>query len=350
MNYTEPRLSFLDAALKSRPIALIAFESVIFAMLEVITLIGNFMTMYLIFKRSGLRGTPTNLLIASLAVSDFTMGAFSMHLLVTVLITSKWPFGNGICQYQGFISIVLAAASTQTLAWTAINRYFRVVKSTHYIRLFSLDKTKLIMCQIWIASLIAPLPYLLAGYQFVFHPGKFFCYLDIDISWFTAVLVVVYVGLPSTTIFFCYFKVYQMVRRHNSRLSQYRSGASGGIKMTNEEIRTTHTLFVIVIVFIACWTPVLIIDIIDTIDGKWSLPRAAYTLYTFLATISNAINPFIYGLMNPTLRGGYLDLLQFMRRKPGGKKYKLRGERKRLPVRNCNTVKGLMNELTTLKS
>lgn len=352
MNSTESRFGFLDIALKSRPVALIAVESAIFVILEVITLIGNFMTLYLIFKRPGLRGTSTNLFIASLAVSDFTMGAFSMHLLVGVLITSEWPFGNGICQYQGFISIVLAAASTQTLAWTAVNRYFRVVKSAHYIRFFSINKTKLIICQIWTASLIAPLPYLLADNRFVFHPGKFFCYLDINVGWFTALLVLVYVGLPSSVISFCYFKVYQTVRRHNRRLSQYRSGTSGGIKMTNEEIRTTHTLFVIVVVFIACWTPVLIIDIIDTIGGKWSLPRAAYASYTFLATISNAVNPFIYGLMNPTLRGGYLDLLKFMCRKLESETYSLRGERKGLPVnvRNRNTVSGLMNELTTPKS
>jgi melatonin receptor type 1A len=94
-------------------------------------------------------------------------------------------------------------------------------------------------------------------------------------------------------------------------------------------MRTTHTLFAIVIVFIVCWTPVLIIDIIDTIDGKWSLPRAVYASYTFLATISNAINPVIYGLMNPTLRGGYLDLL--LCRKLGGKRYSFRERKEPTP-------------------
>jgi melatonin receptor type 1A len=146
MNSTEKRLIFLDIALKSRPGALVAFESILFAWLEVVTLIGDFMTLYVIFKRPGLRSTSTtNHLIASLAVSDFIMGAFSMHLSLVVLITSKWSFGYNICQYQGFISIVLAAASTQALAWTAINRYFRVVKSTYYNRYFSVKKIKLII-------------------------------------------------------------------------------------------------------------------------------------------------------------------------------------------------------------
>ena len=55
-----------------------------------------------------------------------------------------------------------------------------------------------------------------------------------------------------------------------------------------------RTLFIIVVFFNLCWTPVMLIDIVDTIYGRWTFPRETYVAYSFLATISSALNPIIY--------------------------------------------------------
>ena len=63
----------------------------------------------------------------------------------------------------------------------------------------------------------------------------------------------------------------------------------------------------IVVFFSLCWTPVLLIDIVDTILGRWTFPREAYVAYTFLASISRALNPFIYGVLNKNFRTDDLE-------------------------------------------
>ena len=159
----------------------------------------------------------------------------------------------------------------------------------------------------WLYSMTASLPYLLSGHRMVFHPSKFFCYLQIDSGAFTAIVVTVYVGLPTCFIIFCYFRIYQFVRDHNRNLQR---DETGGKAINVEEIKITRTLFAIVVVFNLCWTPPLIIDVVDTILGSWHFSREAYFAYSILGTMSSAINPMLYGVLNKTFQREYFRLFR----------------------------------------
>lgn len=141
----------------------------------------------------------------------------------------------------------------------------------------------------------------------VFHPFKFFCYLQIDSGPFTAFMVTVYVGPPTLVIMYCYLKIFQTVRSHTNNVH---STVFGGNQLNVEEIKTARLLFIIVVFFNLCWIPVMLIDIVDTIDGKWTFPRETYVAYSFLATVSSALNPIIYGLLNNNFRREYLQLFR----------------------------------------
>ena len=79
--------------------------------------------------------------VASLAVSDLLLGVFIVGPLgIPTLVTSHWPFNDTICQFQGFITITLVVASIQTMVLMAMNRYFRIVKSTKYCHYIHQDE------------------------------------------------------------------------------------------------------------------------------------------------------------------------------------------------------------------
>lgn len=159
---------------------------------------------------------------------------------------------------------------------------------------------------LWFYCIWAPLPYLLSGHKMVFHPSKFFCYLQIDSGPFTAFMVTVYIGLPTCVIFYCYLRIFQTVRSHNTN---FQTSGVASHTVNVEEIKITRTLFVIVVFFNLCWTPVLLIDIADTIRGTWTFPREVYVAYSFLATISSALNPIIYGVLNKNFQKEYRKIL-----------------------------------------
>ena len=235
-------------------------------------LVGNFITLLVVLLNRQRKTTP-NLLVASLVVTDLCLGVFvSAPLGPAVLVTSKWPFNESTYQFQGYSAIMLTAASIHTLVLMAVNRYFRLVRPLKYRRYFTQRKTQFIIAISRLSSMCAPFPYFLNGYKMVFHPSKFFCCFIIDSGAFAALLVAFYVGIPSCIIFYCYFRIFKTIRTHNNNL--YHPG--NGINTVNiKEIKVARTLFVIVVFFSLCWAPVLLIDILDTILGRWTFPREA---------------------------------------------------------------------------
>jgi melatonin receptor type 1A len=273
-----------------------------------IAVLGNMLTLMAVFRNKKLRTIP-NLFVISLAISDLGMGLTCMPLSLSVLVTSSWMFGDVVCQFEGYVAIIMAAASTQTLAAMAVNRYVGIVKCLLYRSYFTTKRTICLLVGLWVSSIFAPFVYLIAGDRFMFHPGKLFCYVNLKAAWFTAFLVVIYVGIPSTIILVCYAKVFQTISARNKH---YRKNQKGGDMVTVEEIRITRTLFVIVLFYMVCWTPVLIIDLVDTFLGRWAAPRTLYLAYTFLASISSSANPVIYGVMNQSFRKEYSAILKIL--------------------------------------
>ena len=309
--------------LKNRSTAVQIVESFFLLLINFTSFSGNLLLGISVIKNPNLRRTVPNMYIITLAVSDFLMSLLGIPFSLASLMTGKWPFNNFICQLQGFWILLMCAVSLQTLAVTAVNRYFRVVRSrASYQRIFSMKKTKITIAILWVMALFAPLPYVVAGHEFFFHTGKVFCAHNAESLYegYGAYLVLVYVAIPLIIIITCYTRVFIAVRKHNLnfrfRIRQRSTNNtrnntsldSSGV-LSVEEVNVTYILLVVVISFLTCWTPVLIIDMIDFINGDWKLKRQVYVSYTCFGFASTALNPIIYGIMNRSIRAEYLRIL-----------------------------------------
>ena len=309
--------------LKNRSTAVQIVESFFLLLINFTSFSGNLLLGISVIKNPNLRRTVPNMYIITLAVSDFLMSLLGIPFSVASLITGKWPFNNFICQLQGFWILLMCAVSLQTLAVTAVNRYFRVVRSrASYQRIFSMKKTKITIAILWVMALFAPLPYVVAGHEFFFHTGKVFCAHNAESLYegYGAYLVLVYVAIPLIIIITCYTRVFIAVRKHNLNFrfrirqrstnnTRNNTSLDGSGILSVEEVNVTYILLVVVISFLTCWTPVLIIDMIDFINGDWKLKRQVYVSYTCFGFASTALNPIIYGIMNRSIRAEYLRIL-----------------------------------------
>ena len=304
--------------LKNRSTAVQIVESFFLLLINFTSFSGNLLLGISVIKNPNLRRTVPNMYIITLAVSDFLMSLLGIPFSLASLMTGKWPFNNFICQLQGFWILLMCAVSLQTLAVTAVNRYFRVVRSrASYQRIFSMKKTKITIAILWVMALFAPLPYVVAGHEFFFHTGKVFCAHNAESLYrgYGAYLVLVYVAIPLIIILTCYTRVFIAVRKHNLNFRpRIRSSCKSGKNSSNSclsvaEVNVTYILLVVVIGFLTCWTPVLVIDMIDFINGDWKLKRQVYVSYTCFGFASTALNPIIYGIMNRSIRAEYLRIL-----------------------------------------
>ncbi|KAJ7371787.1 melatonin receptor [Desmophyllum pertusum] len=281
MNATLTRIEIFAQQLKSRSTAIQVTESVFMLLINFASFAGNLLLGIAVIKNPNLRRTVPNMYIITLAVSDFLMSLLGIPFSAASLIVGEWPFNNFVCQLQGFWILLMCAASLQTLAVTAVNRYFRVVRSRAlYQKLFNVKTTKITIAVVWIMAFFAPLPYVAAGHEFFFHTGKVFCAHDSESLYhgYGAYLVLVYVAIPLIIIITCYTRVFIAVRKHNLKFrlrfrARTQSNASTDSNLSVDEINITYILLVVVIGFLTCWTPVMVIDIIDFINADWKLKR-----------------------------------------------------------------------------
>ena len=297
----------LAMELSSRGLPQKIIECTISAILIITAFTGNFLVCLAIKNNTKLRTVP-NCYIASLALADMLMSLFGMPLTFAILIADGWILGEALCQYQGYVGTMLGIASLLIITLTAVNRYFRIVRVRQYSKYFTTRNAILSIVLAWSLALICPIPYFAIGKRFRFHPGKAMCFFDLDNNniFYSVSTIICFVMLPFAVTAVCYYKVFRTVRKHNSTLASTRTGGAG--KFGVDEVQLAKLLFVLLLSFVACWTPFLIIDVIGAFKGQFYFPRYVYLIYTVTVELSSCINPVIYGAMNKEFRSEFKKL------------------------------------------
>ena len=302
----------LAKELQNRDMKIVICETFFYLLIISMAIAGNSCVLLAVYRNSRLRTIP-NYYIVSLAISDILLPLLCAPYSVAVAIVGRWPFNDSVCQIQGFFVMILACASLLILTLTAINRFFRMVVTKHYRHIFTKWKT-IIMIAFGVGlAFLEPLPYLLTGRHYVFHPGKLFCFQTAEIS-LPNFIVYFYVGLPTSALSICYALVFRKMRIHQRTVHNLRSSSLAADNISQADVRVTKILFITVIGFLACWTPIAVIDLVDTFRGEVSLPRQVYVFYLILGNLSGAINPLIYGFLNRNFRQEYRKIFSLRKR------------------------------------
>ncbi|XP_068682526.1 melatonin receptor type 1B-B-like [Montipora foliosa] len=304
-------MNFQDLSMEvhSRELSWVICETAVYLLIVSVAITGNSFVLLAVYRNSQLRTIP-NFFIASLALSDIFLPLLCAPQSITVAIIGRWPFNDDVCQAQGYFVIVLACASLQILTLTAINRFYRIVRTKNYKRIFTKRNTTIMIGLCVFLASVEPLPYFLSGRRYVFHPGKMFCFQTAEIS-VPNFLVYGYVGAPTLPLVVCYFLVFKKIRSHKQNVQSHLKSSNRDNSITTRDINITNILFITVLGFFACWTPISIIDFVDTYRGEVSFPRQVYFLYLILGNLSAVINPVVYGLLNKNFREEYKKIIFF---------------------------------------
>ena len=306
--------------LSSRSLSLTVFEAGSLIVLNVLSLLGNILVCISVYRNTRLR-TTTNLYIIALAVSDLLSAIFVMPLSTGVLISSRWPFGETLCQMSGFITVFVVYASPVTMGLTALNRFVRICKSDQqYKRFFSQRKSRILLAAAWtlVALYLIVMTFLSGIQEFRFEKDYALCFVHLSkmhkghkvgttIHYF--IVVGLFFILPLAVTIFSYRKVYKKIREHNMGAGQALHTQAGNTAIGSHEIRISRSLFVVVFAFMLCWLPLWVITLLTRLHIVANMPRNVQLLCTFSLSLSNTINPFIYAGMNRVFRKEFRKLL-----------------------------------------
>ena len=184
-------------------------------------------------------------------------------------------------------------------------RYICICRSSKHKNLYTTKLTLTYICITWTIALFASVPpFFIDWGHYRFYGGRATCFFPFEVSiGYTVFLGGTYVSLAFAIIAVCYYKVYRTVK--NSNKIFITANDQSRLKANVEEAKITKTLVVVLVGYLACWTPICLIDYIDVGFGKSTFPRRVYIMYMYLLYGSSSINPFIYGVMNRSFRREY---------------------------------------------
>ena len=288
-----------------------------YAIIFVISLVGNILLIYLTFKTPHLK-TTTNLLVANMAVADLMITFFAMPYCVMYLyLQNIWisgRVGDITCKIAQYLLALSIAASILTHVVITIERFFCIVlplERTPFVK-----KSKISYYFIWCSSFVLMSPYLVVYGSVQLQDGFSYCTVDYELLktlqiYFCLVFILLYI-IPLLFIATLYTFVCRKLWSHKV------PGSRTLTSVSNREAhnrKTVKMLIILVTAFALCWLPAHVMHLLMYFWPSQALPIEAILLSFWACHSHSAINPLLVAFLSGLYRKACRELFETRRRK-----------------------------------
>lgn len=268
--------------------------------ISVLTVCGNPLVIISITVFKQLH-TPTNLLILSLAVSDFLVGICVMPVESVRSINSCFYMRKSHCRIFHIIMSILVSVSLINIILVAFDRYFAVCDPLLYMSKMTMRKTLICISLGWTVSIFYNFVSVnfgnlnLTGTTVICFRE---CAVAVSNAWGSADLIVSFIA-PCIVILILYVRILTVALRQAKSISKFakKRVSQKNLKSSRKsEVKATKTLSTIVFVYFICWIP-WYIGMLNIKQLQKSSVSVSALLCLFYA--NSCINPFIYAISYP---------------------------------------------------
>ncbi|KAF0309951.1 Cardioacceleratory peptide receptor [Amphibalanus amphitrite] len=292
-------------------------------MFAVIVCANSLLLISLVSAKS--RKSRTNFFIMHLALADLLVGLISVVTDVVGKFTVVWYGGAIACKIVKYFQVLVTFSSTYVLVALSIDRCDAIIHPMRFIG--SWRRARMLVVGAWTVSALfaSPMLVLFDTTWFAEHQMTQ-CWIDLgepnSFEWqlYMVLISVVLFIIPAVIIICCYSVIlctlwskgrmlkmttdlenHRFARATNTAAGKraedcdLRRASSRGL-IPKAKIKTVKMTFVIVFVFILCWSPYFVFDLLQVFGH---LPRtqttiAVATFIQSLAPLNSAANPIIY--------------------------------------------------------
>ncbi|XP_031153310.1 trace amine-associated receptor 7e-like [Sander lucioperca] len=246
--------------------------------------------------------TPTNILLLSLAVSDFLVGLMLMPAEI-LRKTTCWFLGGYVCSVYALISTNIPSSSIGTIVLIAVDRYVAICDPLHYTTKVTGRRVKLCVYLCWLCSVFYSFLYIK---DFPTQPGRDNscygeCVFFYDPISLTVDLVLTFI-VPVTVIIALYLRVFAVAvsqaRAMRSHITAVTLQLSVTPKAKKSELKAARNLGVLVVVFLMCFCPYYGF----AIAGDTFLTTSFASFIVPMYYSNSCLNPVIYAFLYPWFR------------------------------------------------
>lgn len=271
------------------------------------TLIGNTLFIVSYSQLRWLR-TPRHAYIINLAIADLIMGCFGMPMTIGSLIRGEWLFAwqmgeDFSCQLSAFLDNTVIGCSVWFLALSSFDRYLFICKPLHYTSIMTTIRVRGSALTVWIgAILLSSTPVLFWG-VYGYSEHSYNCGLDLGEGIHRYYFLVYGVVVILTPVIFTVFNfTFILLDLNNTSLTD-------GKKLLESNKGAVVTLLVLTLAFVVCSLPLFVTAVIYWFDSTKTVPLEVSIAFHWMLYMNSAVNPVLYGVLNPKLRSHYYGIL-----------------------------------------
>ncbi|KAG7519929.1 delta-type opioid receptor-like [Solea senegalensis] len=274
---------------------------VVYMIVCVIGLVGNFLVMYVIIRYTKMK-TATNIYIFNLALADSLFLA-TLPFQGTDVFLGFWPFGNALCKAVVSIDYYNMFTSTFTLTVMSMDRYVAVCHPVKALDMRTPHKAKVVNICVWVLASAFGVPAMVMGnVEEEQEHNSVECIVVLpeprshwDPVFGTCVFLFSFL-IPVAIISICYSL---MVKRLRSvRI------LSGSKEKDRNLRRITRMVLVVVAAFVVCWTPIQIMVLAQSLGFNLSSLFTLVLMHFCIALgyVNSSLNPVLYAFLDENFK------------------------------------------------
>nr|XP_045612178.1 parapinopsin-like [Procambarus clarkii] len=267
--------------------------------------IFNNLVVIIVMVRNKKLRTPLNALLLSLAMSDLGISLVGSPVSLMAALHRGWYFGPGVCVGYAFLMSFFGIASITSLTVLSFERYLMISRPWRNSELTH-RRALLIICCSWAYAFITTTPPLFGWGGFGIEGPGISCSIDwVTRSWqntsYIVFLFVLGLGVPVVVMAFSYTNILLTLKQHGHL------GLQSGV--ARAEKRVAMMVLVMVVTFLAAWTPYSVITLIMAFGNPLLVTPGAAVAPAICAKSSCLYNPIIYVGLNTQFRSAWSRLL-----------------------------------------
>ena len=320
---------------------LILEEKITLIILAIFTTVGNTLVLVASWRERSLH-QPNKYFIACLAVADLLVGMILEPLRLyyqNLDYDSLASMSIDLCRFFVWIDTFALATSILTLTFISFDRYLKISKPLQYRSRMTTSKSLKIIFIIWLISTAfatyAATPNSGSTGVLFQVPNLFFAQNQNNRKGFYTIIAVTMIFLPTIVIVVMYTRIFFVAHK---RQKMWRNGELGQTcnnrsqrSAFHQDLKAIRMLLVVVLVFILCWFPYAIsqllrhhspnfINIHSRSLSYWRRLLMAELVVALLPYFNSICNPIIYSWLDQTYRQAFKNLFQRMMCRPSSRR------------------------------
>jgi hypothetical protein len=295
-------------------------EKITVSFFAIFTIVGNTLVLVATWRERSLH-QPNKYFIVCLAVADLLVGLFVAPLVV---YQHNLNFKSSIhlCRFAVWADTLALTASIYSLTFISFDRYLKISKPLQYKSRMTTSTSLKVIFIIWLISTgistYAATPQ--SGSNGILNTGSGFCPVNRNkLKGFYTFVAITAFFLPTLITLVMYALIFVVVHKRQKMLRNGELGQSCSVPNQRsaflKDLKAIRMLLVVVGVFILCWSPFFIFNVLflyvpNIIDLRSRSIWITVAVISLLPLLNSLCNPIIYACLDNTYREAFKNLFQ----------------------------------------